>query len=358
MSKRPFRDVIDLRSDTVTKPTPAMLDAMVRAELGDDGRGDDPTVQALERAAAERLKKEAALFLPSGTMSNQAALLAHAHIKGCVIGEASAHIFRSELGGLSILAGLYPQPITGRRGAVDIDRLEESLRSPEITPNAIGTAVVCMETTHTWAGGCVLPLEHMRQVHDVARKRNVPVHLDGARLFNAAIALGISGAVIATHADSVTFCLSKGLSAPVGSVLTGPAHFIQRARGFRRMLGGNMRQAGLLAACGLVALDQMIDRLADDHAHARQLAEQLAAIDPSLCNPSDVETNIVMINVEKFAATARQWCDELASYGILAAPANANVIRLVTHRHIGDPEVARTIDTFRQILPKRPAPLP
>lgn len=348
---------IDVRSDTVTKPTPAMFDAMLRAELGDDGRGDDPTVQTLERAAAERLGKEAALFLPSGTMSNQAALLAHARVKGYVIGEASAHIFRSELGGLSLLAGLYPQPLPGRRGAVDMNAFKAALCAPEITPTALGTAVVCMETTHNWAGGCVLPLEHMREVHDLARERGVPVHLDGARLFNAAVRLGVSGAAIAAHADSVTFCLSKGLSAPVGSVLTGSADFIQRARGFRRMLGGNMRQAGLLAACGLVALEQMIDRLAEDHIHARQLAEGLAAIEPSLCSPGGVETNIVMINVGSFAGTARQWSDTLAAYGIMTAPASASVIRLVTHRHIGEAEVARTINTFRQIFLNNPAPL-
>ena len=342
--------VIDLRSDTVTKPTPAMLEAMVRAELGDDGRGDDPTVRALEQAAAERLGKEAALFLPSGTMSNQAALLAHANVKGCVIGEASAHIFRSELGGLSLLAGLYPQPLPGYRGAVDIGAFKAALCAPDITPAALGTAAVCMETTHNWAGGCVLPLEHMRDVHGLARKRGVPVHLDGARLFNAAIRLGVSAAAIAAHADSVTFCLSKGLSAPVGSVLTGRADFIQRARGFRRMLGGNMRQAGLLAACGLVALEQMIDRLAEDHTHARQLAEGLAALDPSLCSPRDVETNIVMVDVESVGRTARQCSDALAARGIMAAPASASVIRFVTHRHIGGPEVARTLDTFRQLF--------
>lgn len=210
-----------------------------------------------------------------------------------------------------------------------------------------------METTHNWAGGCVLPLDHMQQVHNLARERGVPVHLDGARLFNAAVALGVSAAATAAHADSVTFCLSKGLSAPVGSVLTGRADFIQRARGFRRMLGGNMRQAGLLAACGLVALEQMVDRLADDHAHARQLAEGLAALDPSLCSPGDIETNIVMIDIAKFDATARQWSDKLAGHGILAAPASANVIRLVTHRHIGEAEVIRAIDAFQKILSMR-----
>lgn len=348
---------VDLRSDTVTKPTPAMLASMVKAELGDDGRGDDPTVQALERVAAARLGKEAGLFLPSGTMSNQVALLAHASGRGTVVGEATSHIFRSEMGGLSLIAGLYPHPLPGRRGDIDIDLLKAALRPPDITPHALGTAVVCMETTHNWAGGCVLPLDHMREVHQLGTERNVPVHLDGARLFNAAIALGVSAATIAAHADSVTFCLSKGLSAPVGSVLTGSADFIRRARGFRRLLGGNMRQAGLLAACGLVAMEQMIERLTDDHANARRLAEGLAALDPSLSQPNEIETNIVMVDIGKFGASAQQWSDTLAEHGILAAPASDAAIRLVTHRHIGEAEVARTIDVFRHILSARPSPL-
>ena len=212
--------LVDLRSDTVTKPTPAMLERMMRAELGDDGRGDDPTVKELEKVAAERLGKEAGLFLPSGTMSNQVAILTHARIKGEVIGEATSHIFRSELGGLSLIAGLYPRPLPGKRGAMDTDSLRSSLRPPEMTANALGTAVVCMETTHNAAGGSVLPLGHMREVYSLCVHRGVPVHLDGARIFNAALAQGVPASAIAVYADSVTFCLSKGLSAPVGSVLT------------------------------------------------------------------------------------------------------------------------------------------
>jgi len=347
---------VDLRSDTVTKPTAAMLERMMEAELGDDGRGDDPTVRALERAAAERLAKEAALFVPSGTMGNQIALLTHAPGKGAVIGEAGVHIFRSEMGGVSLLAGLYPQPLPGRHGAVDIDRLKDALRPPDMTPDALGTSVLCLETTHNAAGGRVLPLAHMREVQRLGAEHGVPVHLDGARIFNAATALGLPAAAIAAHADSVTFCLSKGLSAPVGSVLTGRADFIRRARGFRRMLGGNMRQSGLLAACGLVALEQMVERLAEDHANARRLAEGLAALEPSLSDPAAVETNIVMVDVGTSGANARQWSHALAGYGILAAPATADVIRLVTHRHIGEADIARTVDAFRHILSTRPAP--
>jgi len=341
----------------VTKPTPAMLERMMHAELGDDGRGDDPTVKELERVAAQMLGKEAGLFLPSGTMSNQVAILAHARSKGEVIGEATSHIFHYELGGLSIVAGLYPRPIPGERGAMDIDSLRLSLRSPEMMPNALGTAVVCMETTHNAAGGTVLPLAHMREVFGLCQRHRVPVHLDGARIFNAALVQEVPVSTIAQHADSATFCLSKGLSAPVGSVLTGSADFIARSRGFRRMLGGNMRQAGLLAACGLVALEQSIDRLTDDHANAKRLADGLYKIDPSLVDPKAVVTNIVMVDVGKSRATAQQWTDVLAGEGVLASPATTNVMRFVTHRQVSEADIDRAITAFRNIYNAKPTAL-
>ena len=348
---------IDLRSDTVTKPTAAMLERMAGAELGDDGRGDDPTVKELERVAASQLGKEAALFLPSGTMSNQVAILSHATSKGEVVGEATSHVFRSEMGGLSLLAGLYPRPLAGRAGAMDLSALEDCLRPPGVTPNALGTSVVCMETTHNAAGGAVLSLDHMRDVHAACRRLGVPVHLDGARIFNAAISLGVAASAIATYADSATFCLSKGLSAPVGSVLTGTRSFIERARGFRRMLGGNMRQAGLLAACGLVALEQSIERLADDHRNARMLADGLHRLNPGLVDPAAVTTNIVMVDVGTGAADAKQWAGALSDRGILTAPASKTVLRFVTHRHIGPSEIERTVAMFADIYQARPASL-
>ena len=344
-SKRP----VDLRSDTVTKPTPAMFERMANAELGDDGRGDDPTVRELERVSAAKLGKEAGLFLPSGTMSNQVAILAHARSKGEVIGEASSHIFRSEMGGLSLIAGLYPRPLPGTRGAMDVASLRGSLRRPGITQDRLGTAVVCMEQTHNLAGGSVLSLEHMREVRDLASQMDVPVHLDGARIFNASIALGVSAAAIAAHADSATFCVSKGLSAPVGSVLTGSREFVSRARGFRRMLGGNMRQAGLLAACGLVALENMIDRLADDHATARKLAQGLQAIDATWVDIDSVVTNIVMVHIKDSTCSTQQWVNLLAKHDILASASQSDVIRLVTHRHISEMDVDCAILAFRRV---------
>jgi threonine aldolase len=348
---------VDMRSDTVTKPTPAMLERMVRAELGDDGWGDDPTVKELENVAAQRLGKEAGLFLPSGTMSNQVAILAHAKIKGEVMGEETSHVFRSELGALSIVAGLYPRPLPGKRGAMDVDKLQSSLRPPEMTANALGTAVVCMETTHNAAGGSVLPIGHMREVYSLCVHRGVPVHLDGARIFNAALALGVPASAIAVHSDSATFCLSKGLSAPVGSVLTGGKDFIRRARGFRRMLGGNMRQAGLLAACGLVALEQSVERLVEDHANARRLADGLHRIEPSLVDPSEVETNIVMVDVGKTHANSQRWTDVLAEYGILAWAASPSRVRFVTHRQVSEADIDRVIFSFRDIFAIRPTAL-
>jgi threonine aldolase len=343
--KRP----VDLRSDTVTRPTPAMFERMASAELGDDGRGDDPTVRELERVGAAKLGKEAGLFLPSGTMSNQVAILAHSKSKGEVIGEANSHIFRSEMGGLSLLAGLYPRPLPGTGGAMDVASLRAFLRRPGITADRLGTAVVCMEQTHNAAGGSVLSLKHMCEVRDLASQVDVPVHLDGARIFNAAIALGVPAAAIAAHADSATFCISKGLSAPVGSVLTGSREFVSRARGFRRMLGGNMRQAGLLAACGLVALENMIDRLAEDHVNARRLAQGLKAIDAAWVGLDSVVTNIVMVRVKNSMCSARQWVNLLGAHGILATAAQSDVIRLVTHRHISEEDVDRTISAFRRV---------
>lgn len=347
---------IDLRSDTVTKPTRAMLDRMATADLGDDGRGDDPTVKELERVAAVRLGKEAALFLPSGTMSNHVAILSHAFLKGEVIGEASSHIFRSEMGGLSLLAGLYPRSLPGHAGAMDLDVLDACLRPPGVTAHALGTAVVCMETTHS-VGGAVLSLDHMRAVCTKSWELGVPVHLDGARIFNAAIALGVPASDIADFADSVTFCLSKGLSAPVGSVLAGPRLFIERARGFRKMLGGNLRQAGLLAACGLVALEQSIERLADDHLNARKLAAGLHRIDPHLVSCADVATNMVMVHVGRSTADAEQWTRVLSEYGVLTAPVSKNILRLVTHRHVDASSIDRVVTVFADIYRTRPATL-
>lgn len=347
---------IDLRSDTVTRPTPAMMEHLARAELGDDGRGDDPTVKRLEALAAARLGKAAGLFVPSGTMGNLASILAHTGRAGEVLAEASSHIFRSEMAGVAIVAGLYPRGIPGQRGAMDLNILGEQLRPPKLKPHALGTALVCLETTHNAAGGAVLPLRHMAEVRRLAGERGVPVHLDGARIFNAAVALGVEAREIAAYADTVTFCVSKGLSAPVGSVIAGPRDLIDRARGFRRMLGGSMRQAGLLAACGIVALEQMVARLKDDHANARALAEGLHRIDPALSDPSAVETNMVLVTLPARQDASDRWIEALHGRGILAAAARPNVLRLVTHRHIGPDQIETAVAAFAAIHDEQRSP--
>jgi len=339
--------MIDLRTDTVTQPTEAMFAAMQQATQGDDSRDGDPTVMRLEALAAARTGKDAGLYMPSGTMTNLVAVLAHTSRAGEVLLERGAHMLNTELGGMSAVAGVFYKAIPGTRGAMDEDLLHEAVRP--MTRNNFGTALICMETTHNGAGGTVLPLAHMQRVHALARQHGIPVHTDGARLFNAATALDVPAADIAKHTDSVSFCVSKGLSAPVGSVLCGPRDFIERARTFRRMVGGNMRQAGSIAAAGIVALETMVGRLKDDHATAKKLAAGFHAVDASLANPADVETNIVRLNVGASGCSAARWAGEFGARGIAVSPADPRSLRFVTHRHIGGPEVEAAIAACAEI---------
>ena len=343
--------MIDLRSDTVTRPTEAMLESMREATFGDDSRDGDETVQKLEALAAERTGKEAGAFMPSGTMANLVAMLAHAQRGGEVLLEDGSHTLNAELGGIAGVAGLFYRGIRGRRGAIDVEGLREAIRP--YTRHHMGTALVWMENTHNRSGGAVLPLAHMRVVHELAREKGVSVHLDGARIFNAAIALDCPVSDISRNSDSVCFCVSKGLSAPVGSILCGDAAFIERARGLRRMVGGNMRQAGPLAAAGIVAIETMAQRLAEDHQTARRLAEGLHRIDPSLCEPKDVETNLVRVDVKKSGRRAAQWSADLKRNGVLVAPADLRVLRFVTHRHISAPDVDAAVSAFAELWKKR-----
>ncbi len=339
--------IIDLRTDTVTRPTPAMLAAMQTATQGDDSRDGDETVIRLEALAAKMTGKAAGLYMPSGTMTNLVAVLAHTPRAGEVLLEQKAHILNNELGGLSAVAGVYYKPLPGTRGAMDESALREAVRP--MTRNNFGTALICMETTHNSAGGTVLPMAHMRMVHELAQQRGIPVHTDGARFFNAAIALGVPASTIAQHTDSVCFCVSKGLSAPVGSVLCGSQAFIERARPFRRMVGGAMRQAGLLAAAGIVALETMVERLQDDHATAKRLATGLHAVDASLVDPAGIETNSVRVSLRASGRSAAQWAEDFKARGIAVSPADSSSLRFVTHRHIGDAEVDAAIAACRDI---------
>jgi len=345
--------MIDLRSDTLTQPTPEMLDAMYAARLGDDSRDGDPTVGKLEALAAARTGKDAAMFVPSGTMGNLVAMMAHTGRGGEVLLEDGSHILKHEMGAIAQVAGLFHRTIRGRRGAMDIGVLAETVNA-SMKPNRLATALIEMETTHNGAGGTVLPLDHMAEVYVLGRQHGIPVHTDGARLFNAAVALGVPADRITRYTDSVTFCVSKGLSAPIGSLLCGTEEFITRARGFRRMLGGNLRQAGMLAAAGIVALEQMVDRLADDHRTAKQLAEGLHRLAPGLIDPKTIETNIVRVDTSVSGWSAETWSKALAPCGVRVAPGGPTQLRFVTHRHISPADIETTLQAFRDLWREAP----
>ena len=340
--------MIDLRSDTVTLPTEHMREAMRRAALGDDSRDGDPTVRRLEEVSANITGKEAALFVASGTMANLVALLAHAGRGGEVLLDERSHIMRSELGGVAQLAGLFPVVYPAERGTPDVAAVRELIHR-KMTSSRVATALICVETTHNDAGGAVLPLAGLSRLRMVADEHTIPVHIDGARLFNAAVALGVTAAEVARNGDSVAFCVSKGLSAPVGSLLCGSAAFIERARAYRRMVGGAMRQAGVIAAAGIVALEDMVERLADDHRRARALAVGLHNINPALVDPNRVETNIVRVDTAGSGMDAKAWVDTLAAKGIRAGPWTRTSLRFVTHRHIDDDAIEQTLAEFRAV---------
>jgi threonine aldolase len=344
--------MIDLRSDTITLPTEEMREAMRAAELGDDSREGDPTVRKLEKLAAAKLGKEAAIFIASGTMSNLVALLAHTGRGGEVLLDGDCHIMRSEMGGIASLAGLFYRPIPSTRGAPNLEDIGEHL-TEKLSANKLATALVCIETTHNSAGGAVLPLDYMAKLRALTAAKGMPVHIDGARVFNASVALGVPASEIARHGDSIGFCVSKGLSAPFGSVLCGSGAFIEKARAYRRMVGGGMRQAGVMAAAGIIGLETMVDRLADDHRRAKRLAEGLHAIDPRLSDPKLVDTNIVMVEIAHLGTDAKTFMATLEKAGVASGAWSRKSIRLVTHRHIDDAAVDATIAIFRSVVAGR-----
>lgn len=338
--------VIDLRSDTVTQPTEAMREAMARAAVGDDVYGEDPTVNALEAVAAERVGKAAAVFVPSGTMANLAAVMSHTQMGDEVIVEAEAHILHYEGGGLATLAGTLPRTLPTEAGCISGAQLEAALRPPDLHYPA--TRLVCVENTHNRHGGVAITPGQMDDLAAAARRHRISVHLDGARLFNAAVALGVPASRLAAPVDSVAFCLSKGLSAPVGSLLCGDQEFIARARRFRKMLGGGMRQAGVLAAAGIVALEQMVDRLAEDHRVARLLAEALAGLPGVALDLARVQTNMVRVTLTEHEA--RPTADALRALGVWVGAPGHRLLRLVTHRHITEADVPVVSAAFQAVL--------
>lgn len=344
--------MIDLRSDTLSMPTEEMLRAIQTTPLGDDSRDGDPTVLELEALGAEMLGKEAGLLTVSGTMSNLIAMRSHAQPGAAAIVEESAHLYGMEFGGIAAACSLLVLPVPGVRGAIDAAELAVACRRSRTGFPARG--VVCLENTHNAAGGTVIPLAHMEACAGVAREHGLPVHLDGARIFNAAVALGASPRLLARSADSVSFCLSKGLSAPVGSLLVGSREFIDRARRIRRAFGGTMRQAGIIAAPGLVALRTMVRRLAEDHQHARLLGEGLAAIEGLGVDLQTVQSNMVNADVAGLGIDAAAFAQHLNELGVRGLPGMGSVIRFVTYRGITRDHVEQAIAAIRQLVAIRP----
>lgn len=337
----------DFRSDTVTKPTPEMYEAMARAELGDDVLGDDPTVNRLEQITAEMLGKEAGLYVSSGTQGNQIGLAIHCKPGDELICEFGAHTYNNESGAMARIACAQPRPIKGKNGVMDAAEVESLIR-----PNNIHnprTALVTVENTHNGAGGTIVPLENIRAIGEVAKRRSIKYHLDGARLWNAHVATGISLKEWCRDFDTVSVCLSKGLCAPVGSVLCGGKSDIERARYLRKQLGGGMRQVGLLAACGIISVTKMVARLAEDHANARKLAEGLAAIKGVQLDLATVQTNIVFFSLPGREKDLPVLIEKLQAQKVLAMALGGRV-RMVTHHDVDDEDVERALKAWKGAL--------
>lgn len=340
---------IDLRSDTVTMPTNTMREAMYRAEVGDDVYGEDPTVNELESLGARMTGKEAGLFVASGTMGNQVAVLAHTHRGDEMICEAEAHIYYYEVAGLAVLASVQARTIPAFKGILSAETIEAAIRPQDI--HQPRTSLICLENTHNRAGGTCYPLETLQAIRKMAEKKQLSIHMDGARLFNAAVAQNVKVDRIAATVDSVQFCLSKGLCAPVGTLVVGSKDFITRARRYRKMLGGGMRQAGIIAAAGIVALQSMVDRLAEDHENARILAENIADLGFNI-DLSTVQTNIVIFDVSRMGIKAADLQEKLKQAGVLVSLFGDYRVRMVTHHGITAGHVRQVSDILAALKKK------
>ena len=325
---------LDFRSDTVTKPSPEMREASYKAILGDDVYGDDPEVNELERVGAEIFGVEAGLFVTSGTMGNAVAILAHTQRGDEIILEKKSHIYVNEVGGLAVMGQLMSRTIDGVKGHMNPDDIRAAVRIDNI--HFPPTTLLCIENTHNSAGGIALTVDQMKSYRDVAKENNLGIHLDGARIFNAAVALGVDVKEIAQHVDTIQLCLSKGLAAPVGSLVVGPQDVIGKARKYRKMLGGGMRQAGIIAAPGIIAITKMVDRLADDHANAKLLAEGLTKIGIKVVN--EVQTNMVYVDFSPVGWTAEDWNKACAEMGWKSRGRGTGT-RLVTHYGIEEEDI-------------------
>jgi threonine aldolase len=340
---------IDLRSDTVTKPTREMRRAMAEAEVGDDVYGEDPTVRALEQRTAELLGKEAALFVPSGTMANQIAVGVHTRPGDEVLCGLTSHVYVWEGGGMARLSGVTARTFAGDGGLLTLGELGDAIRPED--PHYVRTRLVCLENTHNRGGGRVHPIEDVARIARWSREHDLCLHLDGARLMNAVVASGVTASEWGRHFDTISICFSKGLGAPVGSALAGSAAAIREARRFRKLFGGGMRQAGILAAGALHALDHHVDRLRVDHEHARLLGEAFAATEGFALESGPVETNLVWVVVDRSLGTAAEVAAYLRSHGILVSALGTQVLRACTHLDVSREQVEHAASVIRRIEP-------
>ena len=341
--------IVDLRSDTITQPTANMRRAMAEAPVGDDVFREDPTVNRLEEMAAERLGKEAALFVASGTMGNLVSQLTHCGRGDEIILGDESHIFFNEQGGSAALGGIHHRTIPNQPdGSLKLSDIEAAIRPDNI--HFPRTRLIALENTHNRCNGGFLDAGYMHDVGEIARRHGVKIHVDGARIFNAAVAQGVPASTLAAEADSISFCLSKGLAAPVGSVICGQTDFIAEARRVRKVVGGGMRQAGILAAAGIVALNEMVDRLADDHANARKLAEGIAAMEGLAIAPEYIKSNIVFFKITCADLTPQELTKRLKAEGVLVGPKEPDQIRAVTHYQVSSDDIDYALNMFTKVL--------
>jgi len=353
MNKMPH-ELIDLRSDTVTKPSPEMRRAMFDSEVGDDVYAEDPTINRLETRAAEIFGREAALFVPSGTMGNQIAIKLHTTHGQEVVCEERSHVFNSEMAMMAHFSGVVPRTLWAQDGVLTWDLVKTKLR-PRSYNNA-KTGLVCVENTHNFAGGTITPIEVFNDLCDHVHDEGLTVHLDGARIFNASVALAVTVAELTAKADTVMFCLSKGLGAPVGSMLVGKADVIDRGRLYRKALGGGMRQAGILAAAGLIALEENPSKLANDHANAKFLAQAVAQIPGFKINPAKVQTNIVICDITGTGMKSSELSTVLRKHGVLADGVGPDQLRFVTHLDVNREQCERAIEIVALALGAKATP--
>jgi threonine aldolase len=344
-------EIIDLRSDTVTKPTPAMRAAIQAAEVGDDVFNEDPTVRRLEERVAAVLGKEAAVFVPSGTMSNQIAIKAHTQPGDEMLCEANCHVYNFEAGGPAVLSGVTCRTVEGDHGVLDLSQLEDKVRP--VNDHLVRTRLVCLENTHNRGGGRIFPIEKIQAISEWARNHGLIMHLDGARLWNAVVATGVPAAEWARHFDTVSVCFSKGLGAPVGSALSGPRDFITRARRVRKLFGGGMRQAGVAAAGALFALEHHVERLAEDHRNAQVIAQAVADTPGLRLDPAEVDTNLIFFRVDREVGTAQSVAAALKARGVLVGATELQKIRACTHLDVSAAQAERAAEVIRQVL-RRP----